>query len=200
MEKELIDPESNPWTVKETTTPYSNPWIEVKHHQVLNPAGNSGIYGVVHFKNLALGCVPVDEAGHTWLVGQFRFPLNKYTWEIPEGGGPLQADPLQSIQRELEEECGLIAKKWTLLQTMDLSNSATTEHAMLWLAQDLELGSAEPEETEQLQIKKLPLREAFEMVHSGEITDSLSVVALLKLEYLLLTKQLDIKLDPLSQR
>lgn len=190
--------ETNPWTVKETSIPYSNPWIEIKHHEVVNPSGNPGIYGVVHFKNLALGCVPVDVHGNTYLVGQYRFPLDKYTWEIPEGGGALDTDPLKSIQRELEEECGLIARKWTLLQSMDLSNSATTEHAMLWLAQDLELGSAEPEETEQLQIKKLPLREAFQMVHKGEITDSLSVVALLKLEYLLLTKQLDIKFNSLS--
>ncbi len=170
------------WELRERQEVYSNPWITVYHDSVINPNGGSGIYGMVHFKNLAIGIVPVDENGWTWLVGQHRYPLDYYSWEIPEGGGPLDRDPLESAKRELKEEVGLVAQKWTKLFHSETSNSATDERAILYLAEELEQSTTEPDETENLRLRHLPLSEAIEMVDNGEITDSLSVMALLWVE------------------
>lgn len=170
------------WKTLSVTTAYNNAWIEVTHREVVNPNGGKGIYGVVHFKNLAIGIIPISKDGFTWIVGQHRYPFNgKFTWEIIEGGGPLEIDPLESAKRELLEEAGLIATKWTLIQEMELSNSATDEQALIYIAQDLSLGEAQPEETELLTLKKIPIRTLCNMVLSGEIKDSLSVAGVLKL-------------------
>lgn len=161
---------------------YSNPWIEVKHSQVRNPNGGLGIYGVVHFKNLAIGIIPIDAAGNTYLVGQERFPLQgAFSWEIIEGGGPLAIDPLKSAQRELQEEAGLAADKWEVIQEMDLSNSATDEKAIIYLAQELREVKKQPEDSEKLSVKKVPFKVLYEAVMKGEIRDSLSVAGTLKL-------------------
>jgi ADP-ribose pyrophosphatase len=173
-----------PWKRKSKTIKYDNPWIQISHEEVINPNGGDGIYGVVHFKNLAIGIVPIDADGNTWLVGQHRYPSNYYSWEIPEGGGPLGVDPLLSAQRELLEEVGITAGRWTQILHMHLSNSVSDEEAIVFLATDLSYGASEPEETEQLTIKKLPLQEAINMVLRGEITDSISVAALLKIQVL----------------
>lgn len=174
-----------PWKRKTKTIKYDNPWIQISHEEVINPNGGDGIYGVVHFKNLAIGIVPVDAEGNTWLVGQHRYPSNYYSWEIPEGGGPLGVDPLASAKRELLEEVGLTAQTWMPLLHMHLSNSVSDEEAIVYLAHDLKMGESEPEETEQLTIKKLPLKEAIAMVLDGSITDSISVAALLKIQVLM---------------
>ena len=173
---------NNPWTTLTEEVVYNNPWIKVTSHKVLNPNGGEGVYGKVHFKNLAIGVIPIFENGDTLLVGQYRYPLNAYSWEIPEGGGKLEVDPIVSAKRELIEETGLIASKWTKLLEMHLSNSVSDEFSIIYLAEDLTEGIAQPEETEQLQIKRLPVKEAIEMVLRGEITDSMSVAALLKLK------------------
>lgn len=170
------------WTELSRELKYENPWIEVSESQVLNPNGGNGIYGVVHFKNLAIGIIPIDEEGNTWIVGQDRFPFNgKFTWEIIEGGGPMNIDPIESAKRELLEEAGLKAERWSLVQEMDLSNSATTERALIYLAEGITQHEASPEETEDLQIKKIHFKELYEMVLSGEIVDSLSVAGTLRL-------------------
>ncbi|MCS6973985.1 MAG: NUDIX hydrolase [Cyclobacteriaceae bacterium] len=172
----------NPWTTLSSRSVYSNKWIEVTEHEVINPSGGKGIYGKVHFKNKAIGVIPLDEHGNTWLVGQFRYTLNTYSWEIPEGGGPLHIDPLLSAQRELEEETGLHAGKWTELMRLHTSNSVTDEEAIIYVAEQLSEGKSNPEETEgDLVVKKLPFAEALAMVMRGEITDAMSVAALLKL-------------------
>jgi len=172
----------NPWTTLSSKEIYDNPWIQVEEHQVINPNGGKGIYGKVHFKNLAIGVIPIFDNGDTILVGQYRYPLNAYSWEFPEGGGKLDVDPLDSAKRELLEETGLIAGRWSKLIEMHLSNSVSDEFSIIYVAEDLTQGTAEPEETEQLQIKRLPIKEAIEMVLCGEITDSMSVAALLKLK------------------
>lgn len=172
--------QENPWQTLTDRTAYENPWIRVSHREVINPAGGPGIYGVVHFKNTAIGIVPVDEEGFTWLVGQYRYTLGRYSWEIPEGGGPVGTPALDSAQRELLEETGITASRWTMLLDMHLSNSVTDEYGVVYLAQGLSFGESEPEDTEQLHVKRLPLREAVDMVMDGRITDSLSMVALLK--------------------
>ncbi len=175
----------NPWTILSEKELYNNPWIRVDEFQVLNPAGKPGIYGKVHFKNLAIGILALDDQKNTWLVGQYRFPLNEYSWEIPEGGCPLGTDPLESAKRELLEETGISAANWKEIQRMHLSNSVSDELAIIYLAQGLSFGVAEPEETEQLQIKKVRFEEAYQMVLDGKITDSISVAAILKLKTML---------------
>jgi len=175
----------NPWQILHSEEKYNNNWIKVSEHQVLNPAGGRGIYGEVHFKNIAIGILPLDENLNTWLVGQYRFPLKAYSWEIPEGGGPIGTDPLTNAQRELAEETGLTANSFTEIQRMHLSNSVSDELAIIYLARELSQGDAEPEETEDLAIKKVPFAEAYRMVMDGEITDSMSVAAILKVQILL---------------
>jgi 8-oxo-dGTP pyrophosphatase MutT (NUDIX family) len=171
----------NPWTTLATREVYSNNWILIEEHQVLNPAGGKGIYGKVHFKNKAIGIIPVDEYGNTWLVGQYRYTLNDYSWEIPEGGGLLGTDPLKAAQRELQEETGLKANTWTFLMRIHTSNSVTDEEGYIFLAEQLTPGNTNREATEaDMVVKKIPLREAVAMVMNGEITDSLSVAGLLK--------------------
>lgn len=170
----------NPWTTLKTTTVYENPWIKLEQHEVLNPAGNPSMYGKVHFKNRAMAIIPIDEEGNTWLIGQYRYPLEEYSWEIPMGGGPVEHGLLESAKRELKEETGLIAGKWTQIMKIHTSNSVTDEVGYIYLAENLAQGETEFEETEILQIKKLPFREVLDMVMQGEITDSLSIAGILK--------------------
>lgn len=177
--------ERNPWTTIESRKIYDNNWIGLTEHQVINPSGGKGIYGEVHFKNLAIGILPLDEELNTWLVGQYRFPLKAYSWEIPEGGGPLGSDPLDSAKRELMEETGLSATEWQEIQRMHLSNSVSNELAIIYIARGLSMGMASPEETEELRLRKLPFQEAYEMVLNGQITDSMSVAAILKTKIIL---------------
>ena len=177
--------QNNPWTTISSEEKYNNPWITVTEYQVLNPAGGKGIYGKVHFKNKAIGIIPLDEHGNTWLVGQYRYPLNEWSWEIPEGGGPIDRSILQSAQRELKEETGITAKKWTEIIRTHLSNSVSDEEGFIFMAEELEHGESEPEETEaDMKIWKLPFSEAVEMVLTGKITDSLSVMGILKVAFL----------------
>lgn len=178
--------ENNPWTTLERKEVYDNNWINVNEHQVLNPSGGLGIYGVVHFKNTAIGVLPLDEDNNTWLVGQYRYPMQAYSWEIPEGGGALGVDPLIGAKRELLEETGLVATDWTEIQRMYLSNSVSDELAVIYIARGLTMTEAEPEETEQLVLRKLPFEEAYQMVMDGRITDSMSIAAILKTKILFL--------------
>ena len=172
--------EKNNWKKLKTSVPYENPWIEVQHHDVINPSGGKGIYGQVNFKNIAVGIVPIDDQGYTYLVGQFRFPLEEYSWEIPEGGCPMGEDVLEAAKRELIEETGFFAEKWTLVSKIHTSNSVCNEVGYIYLAENLRQEPANPEETEDLQIKKVSLNEAIEMVMQDKITDSISVAGILK--------------------
>jgi 8-oxo-dGTP pyrophosphatase MutT (NUDIX family) len=171
----------NPWKTLSTREVYQNKWISLTEHEVINPAGGNGIYGKVHFKNKAIGIIPLDAQGNIWMVGQYRYALNEYSWEIPEGGGPLDAPPLESAQRELKEETGISATHWQLIMRFHTSNSVTDEESFVFLAEGLTLGENQLEETEaDLVVKKLPFQEALKMVMNGEITDSMSVAGILK--------------------
>lgn len=175
----------NSWKTLSSELVYESPWIAVHKHQTINPAGKPAVYSVVNFKNKAIGIVPLSKDGFTWLVGQWRYPLNQYSWEIPEGGGPLGEDPLQTAIRELKEETGIVAQKFEEIMQLHLSNSATDEHAFVFVATDLSFEESEPEETEDLKVKKVHITEAFEMIMNGEITDGISVAAIFKVKYLL---------------
>ncbi len=179
-----------PWTRLTDNIAYENPWIAVHHQEVLNPNGNPGIYGKIHFKNLAIGILVLDEQYNTYIVGQHRYPLNEYSWEIPEGGGALGVDPIDSAKRELLEECGLIAQQWYKILEMHLSNSVSDEFGIVYIAQQLTQVEAEPEDTEQLVVKKIPFEDLYQMVNNGEISDSLTVAAVLKTKLLLLEGKL----------
>lgn len=179
-------PEENPWKIIAEKAVYDNPWINVTEYQVINPSGNPGIYGKIHYKNIAIGVLPLDDELNTYLVGQYRFALGQYSWEMPEGGGPVGTDPLESAKRELLEETGLKARSWTEIQRLHLSNSVSDELSILYLARNLEQFEAEPEDTEQLIVHKLPFSEVYEMVYSGAITDSLTVAAVLKVQLLII--------------
>ena len=175
----------NPWKTLSVEEVYDNPWINITHRSVLNPAGQNGIYGKVHFKNIAVGALPLDEENNTWLVGQYRYTLEKYSWEIPEGGCIESIEPLQAAKNELQEETGIIANKWTKILDIHTSNSVTDEYGICYLAQDLTFGNSSPEPCEELIIKKLKFEDAFEMVMNGEITDSLSIATIMKVKLLL---------------
>ncbi len=187
MEK-LSHPLENPWAVRGQALKYENPWIRVDEFAVTDPSGRPGIYGTVHFKNLAIGILPIDDEGNTYLVGQYRFPLKQYSWEIPEGGGQLTVPPLDGAKRELAEETGLVAATWEKLLEMHLSNSVCDEWGVVYLAKGLRLGTAHPDPDEALVVKKVPFEEAYQRVLSGEITDSLSVAGILRAKILLLER------------
>lgn len=167
------------WETKSTETAYENPWIRVEHREVTTPAGTPGIYGVVGFKNKAIGVVPLDDEGNIYLVGQYRYTLDEYSWELPEGGGPIGEEPIVAAKRELKEETGLEAKEWSFLARIHTSNSVTDEEGFIFLARKLIYGPSSPDETEELTVKKVSLEDAVGMVMRSEITDSISMAGIL---------------------
>ncbi len=178
MSDDLAD--EKPVRVIDSRSVYENSWIGVTESHVVHPSGAQGIYGVVHFKNRAVGVIPYAD-GQIWLVGQHRFPLGAYSWEIPEGGSPFDEDLEIGARRELREETGLDAERFELIVRMHLSNSVTDEYGVVYLARGLSHGSAAPEETERLSVRRLALVEAYDWVERGVITDSLSVAGILRL-------------------
>ncbi|MFT5857259.1 MAG: 8-oxo-dGTP pyrophosphatase MutT (NUDIX family) [Verrucomicrobiales bacterium] len=179
---------SNPWKTLNQKKSFENDYFHVTESDVITPSGDPGYYGVIHFKRHAVGVVPIDAAGNTWLVGQYRYPHDTYEWEIPEGGADPGETLLECAQRELREETGIVAARWDPLQEMQVSNSVTTEISTTYIARELTFTDAQPEPTEQLAVRKLPLAEAIDMAIAGEIRDSISVAALLKLGCLDLKK------------
>lgn len=177
--------ERNPWTRVSSRRVYENEWIVLREDQVIRPDGNAGIYGVVEMRNWAIGAIPLTEDGDTFLVGQYRYTLDRYSWEIPEGGGSPTASPMESARRELLEETGISAERWTYLGEAHLSNSVTNEVGCAFLAEGLTFGQAAPDGTEELRVRRLPFAEAVGMALSGEITDSLSIVGLLRAKHYL---------------
>lgn len=182
--------QSNPWRTENSKPIYDNPWISVREDAVIQPDGNPGIYGIVHFKNVAIGVVPLDQEGFIHLVGQYRYPLGIYSWEIPEGGCPEGEEPLAAAKRELKEETGLEAGEWRFLGRAHLSNSVSNEEALFYLATDLTHGVATPDATEKLAHKRVSFAQAIKMVMQDEITDALSKMAILQCAQLLNDGQL----------
>ena len=176
----MINPETNPWRTNSTRAIYDNEWISVREDDVIRPDGKPGIYGVVSPKNRAIGVVPLHDDGTVTLVGQYRYTMKSYSWEIPEGGCPDTELPVHAARRELREETGLLAGTLQSLGgEIHLSNSVSDERGYLFLATDLEQNQANPDGTEELQLKRVPLDQAIKMALRGEITDGLSVLGLM---------------------
>jgi 8-oxo-dGTP pyrophosphatase MutT (NUDIX family) len=190
MESDTKPATGNPFTIHTTREIYDNPWVNVVEHKVSNHRGKPGIYSVVHFKNLAIGILPLDENNNTWIVGQYRFPINIYSWEIPEGGGPELIDPLESAKRELLEECGIKAERWQKISECYMSNSGTDEKCYLFVAKELSFHESAPDENEVLEVKKIPFDELYRMVMENEVTDALTIMAVLKAKILMDSKKL----------
>ncbi|WP_083901590.1 NUDIX hydrolase [Azospirillum sp. B4] len=194
------DTHTNPWTVLSRELRYETPWVKVFHHDVLRPNGSPGVYGTVELTTLAIGVLPIAENGDTWLVGQWRFAVGHYSWEMVEGGiplaGPKAVGPLAGAADELREEAGLHAGRWLEIQRMEMSNSMTNEEVVLYLAWDLSPVPVAPEETEQLVVRRLPLRDALAMALAGEIQDAMTVAALLRVRLMHLEGTLPPDLAP----
>lgn len=172
-----LDEAKNPWHTLASREVYDNDWINLREDSVVRPDGEPGIYGVVHFKNIAVGVLALED-DEIYLVGQYRYPLGEYSWEIPEGGCPEGEDTLRAAQRELEEETGLRASKWEKLGTAHLSNSVSDELAIWYVASGLTQGQRHPEGTEQIRVRRIPFGEALRMALAGEISDSMSMLAI----------------------
>lgn len=172
------------WNKLESRIVFDNPWITVREDRVINPGGGQNDYGHVHFKNRAVAILPLDDGGNTWLVGQDRYTLAAWSWELPMGGAPLEEDPLDAARRELREETGLTAGRWREMMRLHTSNSITDEVGIVFVAEELSQGEPAFEETENIEIRKLPVADAIEMIRRGEITDAISIAALLALRAL----------------
>ena len=169
------------WRKHASRVVYENDWMTVREDEVTNPGGGRNLYGHVRFKNVAVAILPIDDQGFTRLVGQSRYTLGKYSWELPMGGAPLAENPLHAAQRELKEETGLTASNWRELMRLHLSNSITDEVGIVYVATGLSQGNAAPEETEKLEVRTLSLADAIDMARDGRITDALSAATLFRI-------------------
>lgn len=181
----------DPWTILSSRTAYETPWIRIEHRDVLTPSGKPGMYGIVRFANWAIGVLPIDAAGYVPLVGQWRVPMDAWSWEIPEGGGPKDRSPEESARRELKEETGFTAGRMQEILRLQLSNSVTDEEAICFLATDLTPGEAEPEDTEVLQHRTMHFSALLAAVAAGEITDSLTVACVYRAFHMATTGAID---------
>jgi len=175
----------NPWQTISCEKQYENPWITVTHRDVINPSGNEGIYGVVEFKKVTVGILPIDKKLNVWLVRQFRYSINQYSWEIPAGGADEGESLLKAAKRELLEEVGLTAKKWTPILDIHPSNAITDEFAKIFLAEQLQISASNLDDTEDIIAQKFPVTEVIQMIMDGKITDSITIATVLKAKILL---------------
>lgn len=184
------DEGGNPWIVKGVTRAFENDWFRIDEHDVIRPDGAKGYYGVIRVRRLAVGVLPIDAEGSVHLVGQWRFPLGRYSWEMPEGGAEPGEDSRGCAERELAEETGLRAQSWMKVLEMDLSNSLTDEQAVIFVATDLSAGEPNPDPTEVLGRRTAHFLEVLARVADGRIRDSLTVAAVLRAHHMAVTGQL----------
>ncbi len=182
--------ENDPFQTLASNIAYQNPWITVEHQDVLRPDGKPGIYGIVRFANRAVGVLPIDETGYVWMVGQYRRPVEAWSWEMPEGGVPFEEDLEAGARRELEEEVGIRAETLIKVLDMDLSNSVSDEAAICFVAYGLSRGNLAPEGTEVLTIKQLHFTQLLAEVEAGKIRDALTVATVYRTYHLAHTNQL----------
>ncbi len=175
-------PYSNPWKKLGSRVVYENPWLTLREDRVIRPDGDEGIYGVVETR-IATAVIALTPEREVYLVGQFRYTMDVYSWELIEGGTEPGEDPLTAIQRELKEEAGLVAKRWRQLgDEIHLSNCISSETGYVFVAEDLTQCEPDPDGTEVLQIKKVPFDECLRMMDEGIIKDAVSIVGLMRLD------------------
>ena len=184
-------PKGRPWASRSCEVAVDNPWLALTLHDATAPTGAPARYAAVRYKNLAIGILPLFEDGSLVLVGQHRFPLMDYSWELPEGGAPLDEDPLDGARRELREEAGLEAADWREILAFQLSNSVTDERGHVYLATGLTAADCEPDPTEDLQLARVPFREALDLALRGEIKDMITLAALLRAYHMAREGELD---------
>lgn len=190
MQNDDWEDDQNPWRITAMTTPFKNAWLTVESSAVIHPDGQPGTYSIVRIRRLAVGVLPIDHEGYVHLVGQWRFPLGRYSWEMPEGGAEPGEDALDCARREMAEETGLSAATYQKILEMDLSNSLTDERAVLFLATDLTPGEASPEGTEVLKRHRAPFSDVLARVSDGRIRDAMTVAAVLRAHHMAVTGQL----------
>lgn len=173
-----------PWRRLTSDVVYENPWIRVHHEKVLTPAGTPGIYGRVHFRNQAIAIVAIDADEHVFLVKQFRYARGHYSLEIPKGGGARDVEPLEIAKRELKEETGYSAAHWNHLLELQISNSVTDQIGHVFVAEQLTAGQQSLDDSEDIEVIRVPLKDAIAMACDGRITDDFSVVSLLRVAVL----------------
>ena len=188
--------DGDPWRVKGVRRSFENNWFHIDEHDVIHPGGAPGVYGVICVRRVAVGVLPIEEDGTVHLVGQWRFPLGRYSWEMPEGGAEPGEPPLECARRELAEETGLRADRMEPILEMDLSNSLSNERAVIYLATELSQGVAQPEPTEVLKRRRAPFRDVLERVVDGRIRDSMTVAGILRAHHMAVTGRLP---PPLAQ-
>ncbi|MEZ5956364.1 MAG: NUDIX hydrolase [Hyphomonadaceae bacterium] len=188
------DEGGNPWKVKGVSHAFENDWFRIDEHDVIRPDGAKGYYGVIRVRRLAVGVLPIDVDGSVYLVGQWRFPLGRYSWEMPEGGAESGEDARACAERELAEETGLRAGAWTRVLDMDLSNSLTDEQAVTFIATDLTPGEAQPDETEVLKHRRAHFVDVLARVADGRIRDVMTVATVLRAHHMAVTGQLPVAL------
>jgi 8-oxo-dGTP pyrophosphatase MutT (NUDIX family) len=179
--------DANPWIVKGVTRPFENDWFRLDAHAVIHPGGAEGNYTVIRPRRHAVGVLPIEADGSVHLVGQWRFPLGRYSWEMPEGGAEPGEDALDCARRELEEETGLTAGTYLRVLEMDLSNSLTDESATVFIATDLKPGRPRPEAVEVLKHRRAPFMDALARAGDGRIRDAMTVAALFRAHHMALT-------------
>ncbi|MDX2275905.1 MAG: NUDIX hydrolase [Hyphomonadaceae bacterium] len=184
---EIWEEDGDPWTVKRVTRAFENNWLAVDVHDVIHPGGREGTYGVVRVRRLAVGVLPIEPDGHVHLVGQWRFPLKRYSWEMPEGGAEPGEDPEACARRELLEETGFAAERFEPILELDLSNSLTDERAVIFLATGLTPGEATPEDTEVLRRRSAHFLDLLNRVCDGRVRDSMTVAAVLRAHHMAVT-------------
>lgn len=182
--------DGDPWTVKSVARTFENAWFVLDRHEVIRPDGADGEYTIIRPHRLAVGVLPIEPDGGVHLVGQWRFPLKRYSWEIPEGGAEPGEPALACAKRELEEEAGLKAAIWTPILEMDMSNSLTDERAVIFLASELSAGVHNPEPVEVLKHRRAHFQEVLTRVESGYIRDAMTVAAVLRAHHMAVTGQL----------
>lgn len=173
------EPPPDPWRTLTSREVYANPWIRVREDEVLRPDGSPGLYGVVSMTP-AVGVVALTDADEVVMVGQWRYALGEYSWELVEGGVDVGEDPLTAIQRELAEEAGYHASSWTPLgPALSVSNSVTDQRGQLFVARGLRVVPRAPDPTEELLLAHIALDDALELVDRGRISDALTILGLL---------------------
>ena len=178
------------WQSVTSQTVFENPWIRVESHDVIAPTGNPAHYGLVKFANRAIAVLPLHDDGTVSLVGQARFAVDAYSWELPEGGGPLDEDPRAAAIRELKEETGLVAADLREILSFDMSNSVTNEVAVCFLATGLSQSDRAPDETEAFEYARVPFKNLLDAVIKGQIRDGLTVVSVLRVHHMAVTGEL----------